>query len=133
MKASELRLGNLLNYVDQTVYVLGVRQCTEFMLPRHNLELGYFKDSIGFERSEFDENIQPIPLTEEWLLKFGFGRASETDWIWAYKGYHHFRIDFDEGIGGIDGYRNSYREFNYVHQLQNLYFALVGEELTVKE
>ena len=78
-------------------------------------------------------NYQPIPLTEEWLLKFGFDRH--------HKDYFNNVILLKE-IGEWDlklypqGEVSSAIPMNIkiksVHQLQNLYFALTGEELTIK-
>ena len=71
--------------------------------------------------------IQPIPLTEEWLVKFGFIQVHccngkyerwSKDCVYIEKINHVFHHDFIS-IGAI-------------HQLQNLYFALTGEELKMK-
>lgn len=74
----------------------------------------------------------PIELTEEWLLKFGF--ESELTGVhkeqWQlYKKDHfvlHWRNEFCE-FGWIESI-----EIKYVHQLQNLFYALTGEELIIK-
>jgi hypothetical protein len=72
-------------------------------------------------------HFKPIPLTEEWLLKFGFEQKS----------LHYFK----ENIFVItleDGYfecllGNYEVKLKYAHELQNLYWALSGKELTIKE
>jgi hypothetical protein len=76
---------------------------------------------------------EPIPLTEKWLLKFGF------EWCNEAAGY------FDKDHAAYLMYPNvqfhpfctndkdCWINLQYVHQLQNLYFALTGEELTIKE
>ena len=75
---------------------------------------------------------QPIPLTEEWLLRFGFQiYEHDKDEYYIYDTDH--LVSLYKGING--GYQrriNDYDdgiELNHVHQLQNLYFALTGEEL----
>ena len=74
-------------------------------------------------------NYKPIPLTEEWLLKFGFEKQSRrfyvlNNWVVEYReGTKLFNFVAEEPIDII---------VKYVHQLQNLYFALTGEELTFK-
>lgn len=71
-------------------------------------------------------DISPIPLTEEILLKCGL-EYQRPDFI---KGSFAIR-DFDGGyiyLNGLDGGLI----YEYLHQLQNLYFALTGEELEVK-
>ncbi|MDV3470858.1 hypothetical protein CMV02_02890 [Elizabethkingia anophelis] len=74
---------------------------------------------------------KPIELTEDWLLKFGFSKIRYTDKKLNYysKGFvkcyiENSNIFFDVIQGCI--------QVKYVHQLQNLYFALTGEELTIK-
>ena len=100
MKASELRIGNYV-YVEHD---------------KNNLELLKF----DFESGWYMEYIKPIPLTEEWLLKFGFEKAYET--CYQYKDFilndKFIMMDIDITI-----------QLKHVHQLQNLYFALTGEEL----
>lgn len=80
------------------------------------------------------ENFQEIPLTEEWLVKFGF---EFTDWLGDWLG----SWDLKDGCFGllknangtfIFESKSGTSEIHFVHQLQNLYFALKGEELTVK-
>ena len=72
-------------------------------------------------------NFKPIPLTEEWLLKFGFERNGKKLTFW--------KIDLVEDEEGIFSFDESriYIDIKYVHQLQNLYFALTGEELKKQE
>lgn len=69
--------------------------------------------------------IQPIPLTEEWLLKFGF-EIYEFD-------HKENQYRFKERLlvirKGVFCDYGTNVELKYVHQLQNLYFALTGEEL----
>ena len=74
-----------------------------------------------------DENFRPIPLTEEWLLKFGF----INDKILAFykNNSSESTIIIDYNFICLLGY--SHVKLKYVHQLQNLYFSLTGIELTV--
>ena len=88
------------------------------------------KDGIKFRNSSSwisNNYIIPIELTEEWLLKFGFKK----------KGF-----GFDKTKITISKRRKcfvyavpnvGYKVFQYVHQLQNLYFSLTGKELEIKE
>jgi hypothetical protein len=71
-------------------------------------------------------NASPIPITEEWLLKLGFTSNPYQD---RYeKGQLH--IECDKTKGEICLWIESMPHIKHVHQLQNLYFALTGEELT---
>jgi hypothetical protein len=80
--------------------------------------------------------FQPIPLTEEWLLKFGF-RVKENDWysIKTKNRWIRFEISLNKKRCILfDTKEIKYCDkcfVNYIHQIQNLYFALVGEELTI--
>jgi hypothetical protein len=119
MKASELRIGNLLrDKVTKTelkVIKLTEKDIVTFVIDRSKFPL---QDGWG---------IEPIPLTEEWLFKLGF----ETDHIEWWNGIICLGI-FKDGIYYLPTDQISFRigkEIEYVHQLQNLYFALTGEEL----
>lgn len=83
------------------------------------------------------EGSEPIPLTEEWLLKFGFEETSDKDFIGGLytRGKDGFYINKETmSYCGIDyeGTIDDIVEINYVHELQNLYFALTKQELTMK-
>lgn len=156
MKANELRIGNLVGLDDSEWN--GFNQFFEFM---SNSDVGIFLEdkskhatviSIANEielmayGADLDyyaiSEIQPIPLTEDWLVRFGFEKNEYRDnvfhldsldicfgWGWEEKERHfHYAHDFEKG----DGYDCLWKAINYVHQLQNLYFALTGEELTIK-
>lgn len=110
MEAKELRIGNYLYYKDKPTAI-----------EVHEIET--------IEERQ-DHSYKPIPLTEEWLLKFGFEhkRTEKADNYYL----DHFRITFTDKKNIYIVYANSlsfkYNKY-YVHQLQNLYFALTGEEL----
>ena len=88
------------------------------------------------------DSIQPIPLTEEWLEKFGFvctwcGQGDGQTWelntpnqlpIVIHGDMYPLYFDYSENGSWMYG-----AELKYVHQLQNLYFALTGQELKIKE
>lgn len=118
MKAQELRLGNL-------VYDTGGKVNT--------INMDAFKYLLSYGDTDICQ-VKPIPLTEEWLVKFdgkkilyseikdySFGDYSVTIIKDVFKFWVVDSIDSPLCI-----------EIKYVHQLQNLYFALTGEELTIK-
>ena len=76
---------------------------------------------------------KPILLTKEWLLKFRFN-DKDTVHGWLAFGTDNLYLVGDESEMYF-GYNNNELELpkiKYVHQLQNLYFALTGEELKIK-
>lgn len=124
----ELRIGNLLMYSDNS----GIWEVSGI----HEFGVDCF-DYIEETYMEY-ENFEPIPLTEEWLINLGFE---------YYKVLSHYRIVLEdvwyqvkineEGKFLFSFTNLNYDEANhmppkfikYVHQLQNLYFALAGNEL----
>jgi hypothetical protein len=123
MKATELRIGN---WVDQPNE--GVAKVTSIL---NNLQ-------IRTETGYVDKYCKSIPLTEEWLLKFGFFRhhydyANDVIYIKNVVDNTEFEwgvYPFELGSGFI---MNKSKNLKYVHQLQNLYFVLTGQELELKE
>ncbi len=81
----------------------------------------------------------PIPLTIDWMLKLGYqyynGQKAGDMTLDT-----NCKLDIDFINGGIQikshyEPESAYRvltHIRHVHQLQNLFFALTGEELTVK-
>ena len=134
MEAKELRIGNLLYlaFAKKNVVVFGI-DVIEISEITHNLIR--FKDGINFSVSKI-ELFEPILLTEEWLLKFGFEKSNlDEDNAWLELKYRYLKFSSDESVE----FKKVYLTINkmdiickYVHQLQNLYFALTGEELTIK-
>lgn len=120
MKANELRIGNLIWDIEQKEVdkIVGIEE------KRVSVE------GSTFAYTPIDE-ILPIELTEEWLIKFGFIKYDDGGEL---HGCDCFYISKENNIAigltpkyNLSGYRNV--KVKYVHQLQNLYFALTGEEL----
>jgi hypothetical protein len=77
-------------------------------------------------------DMKPIPLTEEWLVKFGFEKIKNNGIDYE---LHDCVISFEaEWMWTSESKLNEVRTLipKHVHQLQNLYFALTNEELTLK-
>ena len=73
------------------------------------------------------DQYEPIPITEYWLEIFGFNGLSKED-------SNGFELIYNNAIGyrlSIQG-QYQYKEIKYIHELQNLYFALTGKELEIK-
>lgn len=111
MKANELRLGN-------------------YVMDGHDIEKVNYKmiEMLVKNQAEFD----PIPLTEDWLLKFGFSKHLVYD-FYSYN-YFYFESFYDEGYFlVVEGGHVNTKGIKYVHDLQNLLYDLEGKELTLNE
>ncbi len=126
MKVEELRIGNLLrDKVTKTE--LRVIKLTEQDIVTYVIDRSMFPLLDGW-------GAEPIPLTEEWKLKFGF---EKTEW----DNFNSYRLIIGNNDYAIVLYSDGNCEvgdiitckIEYVHQLQNLYFALKSEELTFKQ
>jgi hypothetical protein len=110
MKVNELRIGNWF---------------IPFMFNGEELEARPIRAMEFLALSQNPHWGKPIPLTEEWLLKFGFDDLGTYGYG---RGNFHICLHENEFYFPI----NNRKVFiKHVHQLQNLYFALTGEELTI--
>jgi len=120
IKAQDLRLGN---------WVILVKDKTE----------KYYQLDSGYDLYKLDESdcadIKPIPLTEEILLKCE-GFTQHGDWFHKDKfilGY----LTSDDNLQAEWKFCGTHGSFHvidikYLHQLQNIHYALTNEELTIK-
>ena len=121
MKASELRIGNLVK-----------AQPFEGIITVFNNDKCVVKHKSGIVKYLI-EDLEPIPLTEEWLLKFGFEKQhNEEDFDYWFKNDFSNDIIWEHSEGFCHNL-NYGGDIKYVHQLQNLYFALTNEELTYEQ
>ena len=128
----ELRIGNLIEY--------------KLNSGSHFVEVNtYLLTVIDVGKKPFIDRYKPIPLTEEWLLKFGFEEivfdSEETGYGVEYEisiSHGSKMVVYDDMSFGIENNELDthwlsldFDKFSGVHQLQNLYFALTGEELEI--
>lgn len=119
MKAQELRIGNY--------YIIG----RDIKKLDCNLLVWYLEGG--------SDMFKPIPLTEEWLLRLrfedttdGWGNSQGMGFLYKKDEFYLCTVDYDSywHLSNKTGQPKPNPKVEYVHQLQNLYFALTGEELT---
>jgi hypothetical protein len=132
MEARELRIGNY------------------YQNKSNDLELKYKEIQYVEDILYVSVYCDAIPLTEEWLIKFGFEKviydSDETGYGTDYEldikgvGCISYSDDFSCALFGSKesskhelGFLPNWDNCKHVHSLQNLYFALTGEELKIKE
>lgn len=120
MKAEELRIGNWIEDKEHFKGYFQVEGVAKYTVqsPLWTLEL---------------DDIAPIPLTEDWLCRCGFSKQSMYFYYdTSYRieqllnGEYCFRVR----VNGSESHPIAI--ISKLHQLQNLYHALTGEELTIK-
>ena len=107
----ELRIGNWVSYGGMYGYITVFNNNKVVIKCNKSIHKCYVHD------------LYPISLTEQWLLDFGF-QKSYINGFWngefkVIKKQGHFIL--------VVGSRHIH--ILYIHQLQNLYFALTGEDL----
>lgn len=143
MKASELRIGNLvkanyrgISFICDVVKVIFNEIFVKGIMDDDKCEYEFSGDPEKYAGKE--NGFEPIPLTEEWLVRFGFEFEKYTESIIANKsdlallkmvGWKYFTFTTNLGNG-----KNEYcKDIICVHQLQNLFYSITGEELTISD
>ena len=128
MEKTDLRIGNLVGIKETALHADGCNHSEAiFEIEEIKKDVVQFK---GYHAGEYYKDLKPIPLTEQWLLDFGFVNDSNLHYRWTMGDILIYDID-DNCICISDTWEFGMRK--YVHQLQNLYFALTQEELILKE
>ena len=110
--ANELRIGNLVNFEGDIMSVTSG-------------DIHYFDENL--------DSFSPIPLTPEILEKAGFKHLTDgvyelaTETLSICYDEHGIDIAFKDDMIATD-----LDHIKSLHQLQNLYFALTGEELPIE-
>lgn len=117
MKAQELRIGNQIHINNLVTIVTS-----------SDIKFIYERERFGWEI----DNCTPIKISEEILLRLNFKYEYEKmlDKIYSYgsfrvalnklEGCHYYHVDTKIG-----------KSFHYLHQLQNLFYDLTGDTLTL--
>lgn len=132
MGVKEYRVGNLVNeFIGigdngveyRLVEICGIEPSFDYVWLNYANGSGVYKRHI--------DNVEPIPITGEWLLRFGFDKS---EYVGYFTPCAKYMIDWDDINSFIlyKDYGTKDVKIQYVHQLQNLYYALTGKELERK-
>ena len=122
MKVQELRIGN---YVIDNLEI-----CQVIQIESNGNVMTTCKSKFPISNVE---DLEPVKLTENVLLMCGFDENMVLSTI---EGEIRYYGDGGINIGGEDSCTLGMvyiAKCKYLHQLQNLYFALTGKELEVRQ
>lgn len=136
IELSELKIGNYLLYKGEIVHVTSL-----------SLDIDdEYEDTIGFckfgetsnevaawNRSLYND-LERIPLTEEWVIKFRL----HFNYGYEFAKVFNLYIDYGEPVCSIQLEQSSegrelLPDIKHVHQFQNLFSALIGKELNATQ
>jgi len=128
INANELRIGNLVK-LENYFKIIGIM----FRYGNDNYDIHVLRENSILIYKVLESELEPIPLTTEILEKCGF------DWSIYHQAFHKLNLEFDLNesypLGfSLCTFRNKLLvapNIYFLHQLQNLYFALTGEELQI--
>lgn len=141
MKAEELRIGNYVKIdsgIGKVVSLMSNTFCNECANDDYNITI---EMGDGTFREEEETKVEGIPLTEEILLNCGFEKINH---IYGYSFYSFNRnsLEDEKVYMPLDVYLNPnyakiakftvQQNVEYVHQLQNLFYAINGKELNIQ-
>lgn len=121
MKAHELMIGNWVEIIQPKKGIYTTIQPSSFSV---NIEKRY----------------KPIPLTEQWLIDFGFQKYHAFEYRWVTGGlqlietneFWYPAVFSHPEMSHEDDQCVSLNRIQYVHELQNLFYCLTGKQLNKK-
>lgn len=138
LKANELRIGNLVSINGEAITIKSI----EFnpASQEYYIRVSYPHNYIQLKV----EALEPILLTEEWLLKMGFTKDGlfKNEYVFTLgKFFFSFNNHMIYLINGYEGDVLNYvgseitdgdNYIKHIHQVQNVYYSLTNEELTIR-
>lgn len=128
IQPSELRIGNLVSISDTPCAVRAIYEDGQVQLEYKYNSSGEVKTSLVIART-----LEGIPLTSQWLEKMGYKEDHHNYYIGSimalsvharyYSGILYLQVPNGMYLGD---------RIKFVHEYQNLYHALTGNELEVK-
>ena len=112
MLESELREGNFVFYSGQVL-----------QLNQKNIDLVY---------TRVNNAIEGVELNVNWLENFGFFYVTSTEDLYTFY-LSGVKIQLSDDYATVTIHNTGVKTIQYVHELQNIFFALTGNELVLKE
>ena len=130
IQLQELRIGNCVRSFPKIDLIFTVKCLNETFAEIEHVD----KDGTIYNSSVDYENLIPIPLTEEILLKFGYKKIRDNEFLFD----NHFIIfikesEIDFCLFNSEGNDFFVCEIQFAHELQNLHYSIKKEELHFKQ
>lgn len=142
MNAKELRISNMVFDENKNIAVINgfspfgnSTRCDEEEGCYLLFDIIYQDGTISKNWTCDIKDMQPIPITEYWLLKFGFDSCGDDLNTWRLKSTAFSGYLFEIELNGPRYFKvcgllvNHYQKIQFIHQLQNLFSALTGREI----
>jgi hypothetical protein len=133
LRINDLRIGNIV------LHITNEGDAKQAIIAWHHLRW------LTDDPNKFSLHYKPIPLTEDVLIKLSFKKVANSEkWeqdgiVWGkeYLQLNKWYKNAYDAYFMIPGFNPASVSFNsrpikYVHQLQNLYYSLTGEELVIE-
>jgi len=146
MEIQELRIGNWIES-ENDFFQIETLQSQNYWKFNGNIKNDIEIDFIDQNKNTYWcelKDINPIPITEEWLLRFGFEKKEKSNLYLI--SIHEFNLkklcvylDINNcTIAMVDYFSNLEKtelfplNYKYIHQLQNLFYSITQTELQCK-
>lgn len=140
MEAKNLRIGNLVGIEETALHADGCNYLESiFEIEELKKDVAHFK---GYYTGEYYKDLKGIKLNDELLSLYGFKRDGLGN-MWIDLMTHWLSLRFADGfyyplyaqvpeMSHEDEQRVFINRIENLHELQNLFFAITGQELELK-
>jgi hypothetical protein len=139
---SELRAGNLVE-TPRGIYPVGIISYSSVHVQTTRVHPTYlpFPNSQGFDMYPI-QHLNPVHISVEWVERCGFSNNStkKNEWYLPLltvtdSEYDVINLYWHDGVFEIGTFieQAKIKHIKFVHQIQNLVFALTGTELIIKK
>lgn len=120
MDITEIRIGNYVLDKHGDFHIIGINCFQRFRHPTMDCNPSGFK---------------PILINEDWLINLGFNKEHKSEFSikYTHKEKHEIGYDWGKSSGWEFRYYGNYIECKYIHNLQNIFYALTKMELTKEQ
>lgn len=126
MEGKDLRIGNIISFKGEPVEVIKIYGSGLVQV---------FSETFQFWDADIqDGEAEPIPLSEGWLNKFGFKKDHHG---YYFEDINSLSFSIDKDGKFLPCYNdrviNQHLRIFHLHQLQNLYYVLTGQDITINQ